>query len=174
MHVQRVAPGGARRARRILLTFPRGAPMSSLALVFEPPDDATPDELRARLRTLADLVARAPVSIAVAHDAECRFISANHALARLLHVAPDANISLAPETGDAPLYRIQRDGRDVPTSELPMQYAVAHRTQLTNDIEIVRRDGSVLYVRNDVEPLYDRDGNVRGCVSVCVDMTERK
>jgi signal transduction histidine kinase len=148
--------------------------MSSLALIFEPPDDATADELRARLRGLSDLVARAPVPIAVAHDAECRFISANHALARLLQVPPDANISLALERGGRPLYRIQRDGRDIPTSELPMQYAIAHRTHLANDIEIVRPDGSVLYVQNDVEPLYDRHGHVCGCVSVCVDMTERR
>ena len=148
--------------------------MSSLALVFEPPDDATPDELRARLRALADLVARAPVPIAVAHDAECRFISANHALSRLLATLPDSNISMAPAGGEVPAYRIQRDGADIPTSELPMQYAIAHRTHLTNDIEIVRADGSVVFVQNDVEPLYDRHGNVCGCVSVCVDLTERK
>ena len=66
--------------------------MSSLATLFEPPDDATPDELRARLRSLADLVARAPVPIAVAHDPDCRLITANDALARLLHVEPAKNI----------------------------------------------------------------------------------
>src|SRR5687768_9656325 len=148
--------------------------MSSLALVFEPPDDATPDELRARLRALADVVARAPVPIAVAHDPDCRFITANHALARLLDLPHDANISMAPAGGGLPLYRIQRDGRDIPTSELPMQYAIAHRTHLANDIEIVRADGSVLFVQNDVEPLYDRHGSICGCVSVCVDMTERR
>ena len=148
--------------------------MSSLATVFEPPADATPDELRARLRALADLVARAPVPIAVAHDADCRFISANDALARLLHLPSAANISMTPPAGESPPYRIQRNGRDVPASELPMQYAMAHRTHLANEIEIVRADGSVLYVQNDVEPLYDRDGRVCGCVSVCVDITERK
>jgi CheY-like chemotaxis protein len=148
--------------------------MSRLATLFEPPDDATPDELRARLRALADLVARAPVPIAVAHDAGCQYISANDALARLLGVPSHANISLTPPVGEEPLYRIQRDGRDIPPGELPMQYAVSHRTHVTNDIEIVRPDGRVVYVQNDVEPLYDRHGNVCGCVSVCVDMTARK
>ena len=148
--------------------------MSSLATLFEPPEDATPDELRARLRALADLVARAPVPIAVAHDPDCRFISANDALARLIGLPTDVNISLTPPAGERPLYRIQRDGRDIPASELPMQYAVTHRTHVTNDIEIVRADGSVAYVQNDVEPLYDRQGDVCGCVSVCVDMTARK
>jgi signal transduction histidine kinase/ActR/RegA family two-component response regulator len=148
--------------------------MSTLATLFEPPADATSDELRARLRALADLVARAPVPIAVAHDADCLFITANDALARLLHLPTDVNISLTPPVGERPLYRIQRQGRDLPASELPMQYAVAHRTHVTNDIEIVRADGTVAYVQNDVEPLYDRQGRVCGCVSVCVDMTARK
>src|SRR5688572_20157042 len=148
--------------------------MSSLATVFEPPADASRDELRARLRALAHLVACAPVPIAVAHDADCRFISANDALARLLHLPSAANISMTPPAGESPPYRIQRNGRDIPASELPMQYAMAHRTHLANEIEIVRADGSVLYVQNDVEPLYDRQGNVCGCVSVCVDQTERK
>ncbi len=148
--------------------------MSRLASLFEPPADASADELRTRLRALADLVARAPVPIAVAHDADCRFITANDALARLLHLPPNANISLTPPAGQRPLYRIQRHGRDLPDDELPMQYAVAHRTHVTNDIEIVRPDGTVAFVQNDVEPLYDRHGDVRGCVSVCVDMTARK
>ncbi len=148
--------------------------MSNLATLFEPPDDATPDELRARLRALADLIARAPVPIAIAHDAECQLITANDALARLLRVPPNVNISMTPRAGEQPLYRIQQYGRDMPASELPMQYAVANRTHVTNDIEIVRVDGSVLYIQNDVEPLYNRHGKVCGCVSVCVDMTERK
>jgi len=65
--------------------------MSSLATLFDPPADATPEELRARLRALADLIARAPVAIAVAHDPSCSFISANEALARLLGVLHDIN-----------------------------------------------------------------------------------
>lgn len=148
--------------------------MSSLATLFDPPADATPEELRARLRALADLIARAPVPIAVAHDPECRFISANEALARLLALPGHVNISLTPAEGQQPLYRIQRNGKDIPVGELPMQYAMAHRTHVANVIEIVRADGSVLHVQNDVEPLYDRHGVVCGSVSVCVDMTERK
>ena len=148
--------------------------MSSLATLFDPPIDATPVELRARLRSLADLIARAPVPIAVAHDSECRFISANDALARLLGVPTRTNISLAPRPGEDPPYRIQRHGRDIPVDELPMQFAMAHRTRVANEIEILRADGALVHVQNDVEPLYDRLGAVCGCVSVCVDVTERK
>jgi signal transduction histidine kinase len=148
--------------------------MSSLATLFEPPEEATAEELRARLRALAELVARAPVPIAVAHDADCRFITANDALARLLGVPSGVNISMTPRIGERALYRIQQAGRDLAATELPMQYAIAHREHVTSDIEILRADGSVLYVQNDVEPLYDGGGSVCGCVSVCVDLTERK
>ena len=141
---------------------------------FDATEDATPDELRARLRLLSGILAHAPVAIAVAHDAECRYISANDALSRLLGVPPDVNISLTPPPGEQPLYRIERQGRPIPPDELPMQYAIAHRAHVTNDIEIVRSDGSIVYVQNDVEPLYDGHGRVCGCVSVCVDITERK
>ena len=146
----------------------------NLASPFDLPEDATADELRARLTTLKKILERAPVPIAVAHDAACRYISANDALARLLGVPPDINISLSPPPGQEPPYRIERGGQPVPIPELPMQYAIAHRTHITNDIEIVRSDGTVVFVQNDVEPLYDARGNVCGCVSVCVDMTSRK
>src|SRR5678816_1187020 len=89
-------------------------------------------------------------------------------------VPEDANISLTPPVGEQPQYRIQRDGKDIPVRELPMQYAIAHRTAVSNEIDIVRTDGSVLYVQNDVEPLYDTHGEIYGCVSVCVDLTDRK
>ena len=148
--------------------------MRDLLGPFDPPANASPEELRTRLRALAALVSRAPVPIAVAHDAQCRYISANAALARLLGLDPDSNISLTPPAGEQTSYRIQRGGRDVPADELPMQYAIAHRTHVTNDIEIVRADGTVVYVQNDVEPLYDAFGDVCGCVSVCVDLTEQK
>jgi PAS domain S-box-containing protein len=141
---------------------------------FDLPEGATATELRARLKALISVLERAPVPIAVAHDAECRFISANDALARLLGVPLDENISLTPPPGEQPHYRIERDGRPIPPSELPMQYAIAHRTRVTNNIEIVRADGEVVYVQNDVEPLYDSKGAVYGCVSVCVDITERR
>src|ERR1043166_7991622 len=132
------------------------------------------DELRNRLRRLEELIARAPVPMAIAHDAQCRMISANEALAELLGVSPDANISLTPPGGQSPKYRIQIDGEDVPADKLPMQYAIANRKAIRNDLEILRADGTVRYIQDDVEPLYDSDGTVIGCVSVCVDLTEQR
>src|SRR2546423_11853842 len=132
------------------------------------------DELRNRLRRLEALIAHAPVPIAIAHDRQCRMISANEALAQLLGVSPDENISLPPPEGQTPRSRIQRAGKALPVHELPMQYSIAQRKPIRNDIEILRTDGTVRYIQNDVEPLYDADGTVVGCVSVCVDLTEQR
>ena len=148
--------------------------MTSSFSLFDPSATSNLDDLRSRVRTLEALVARAPVPIAVAHDPECKVISANAALAELLGVPHDVNISLTPPPGQQPLYRIQRGGQDIPSGDLPMQFAISHRTGVRNDIEILRADGRRLYVQNDIEPLYDAHGEVCGCVSVCVDLTEQK
>jgi signal transduction histidine kinase len=142
--------------------------------LFHPDPGADAAELRRRLEALEALIARAPVPIAVAHDRLCRFISANAALARLLGVPEGINISMTPDAGEIAPYRIQRDGRPIPPEELPMQYAIAHRVHVRNDIEILRADGDVRYVQNDVEPLFDADGEVCGCVSVVFDLTEHR
>jgi PAS domain-containing protein len=115
--------------------------VAELPIPFDPPENATQDELKGRLRAIAALLERAPVPIAVAHDAECRFITANAALSRLLGVTHGRNISLTPPPGEEPAYRIQRNGVDIPADELPMQFAIANRAHVTNDIEILRTDG---------------------------------
>ncbi|MGH9310421.1 MAG: hybrid sensor histidine kinase/response regulator [Vicinamibacterales bacterium] len=143
-------------------------------LPFDDIDNLGPEELRQRLRSLQAILEAAPVPIAIAHDPDCRFISANRALAALLHVREEVNISLTPPAGMKPPYRIQRNGEDIPPAELPMQLAIARRAFVSNDIEILRADGTMAYIQNDVEPLYDTQGRVYGCVSVCVDMTDRR
>ncbi len=143
-------------------------------LPFDAIDDLTAEELRQRLRSLRSILETAPVPIAIAHDPDCHYITANRALAELLGVPIDSNISLTPDGDRMPAYRIQRHGRDMPTRELPMQQAIARHMFVSNDIDIVRADGTVAHIQNDVEPLFDTHGQVYGCVSVCVDMTARK
>src|SRR5512132_3256497 len=130
-------------------------------------------ELRQRLHALQSLIERAPVPIAIAHDPECRVVTANRALAALLRLPFDANISLADPAHTAG-YRIQQQGQTLRPEQLPMQTAIARRMPVSNEIEIVRPDGTVIYVQNDVEPLFDTRGHIYGCVSVIVDLTERR
>src|ERR1043166_248148 len=101
---------------------------------FDALGNLSPEELRQRLHSLQAIIARAPVPIAIAHDPECRFIFANRALAALIGLPKDANISLTPPPGEQPPYRIQQNGKDMSGDELPMQYAIAHRTAMSNEI----------------------------------------
>ena len=80
---------------------------------FDALDNLSPEELRQRLQSLQAIIARAPIPIAIAHDPACRFISANAALASLLGMPAEANISLTPPPGQKEPYRVQRNGRDV-------------------------------------------------------------
>src|ERR1700741_208137 len=91
---------------------------------FDVLDNLSPEELRQRLHSLQAIIDRAPIPIAIAHDPDCRFIFANRALASLIGLPKDANISLTPPAGEQPPYRIQRDGVDIPSDQLPMQYAI--------------------------------------------------
>ena len=146
----------------------------SVPATFDDLDDLGPEELRQRINSLQAVLARAPVPIAIAHDPQCRYITANRALASLLGLALDANISMTPPGDEKPSYRIQRHGKDIPIGDLPMQYAISHRTSVSNEIEFLLAGGRRLYVQNDVEPLYDTHGDIYGCVSVVVDITDRK
>jgi signal transduction histidine kinase len=153
------------------------AEQPAVAMILSAPFDAmenlTSAELRQRLSLLRSVLDHAPVPIAIAHDADCRFVSGNRAAATLLQIPHDANLSLTPPPGDVPPYRIQRNGQDIPPDELPLQYAIAHRAHFRNEIEILRGDGTRVYVQNDVEPIYDAHGSVCGCISVFVDVTDR-
>ena len=82
--------------------------------LFYPEASADAPELRRRFEALEALITRAPVPIAIAHDPECRFISANAALSKLLGVPEGVNISMTPGPGETAPYRIQRDGQEIP------------------------------------------------------------
>ena len=142
---------------------------------FDPLDGLSREELRQRLQSLQALLAQAPVPIAIAHDPECRFISANHALSALLGVPDESNVSLTPASAEQPHYRIQRNGRD--HSARRAADAVRHRTPYVReqrDRDRPRRRHASSTCRTTCEPLFDTHGEIYGCVSVCVDLTERK
>ncbi len=132
-------------------------------------------ELRLRLEELQTVFRVAPAGIAVAHDPECRVITGNPAFAALLGLDPFATISFnEPEAAQLP-FKIMRDGKEVPVSELPMQIAARKgETVRDQELEFVFRDGRTLYTYFSASPLYDEAGRVRGSLGVVIDLTERK
>ena len=132
-------------------------------------------ELRRKVADFETLLDVIPIGIAVADDPACRSIRTNPALARMMGVPRSLNISkTGPEAGRLP-YRILRNGQEVPPGELAMQMAAATRAAVLGDEnQIVKSDGSTVHVLNFASPLFDEEGNVRGVLNACVDISERK
>ncbi|HTS63262.1 MAG TPA: ATP-binding protein [Candidatus Acidoferrales bacterium] len=123
-------------------------------------------------QTLLDV---SPIGIAVTNDLHCRSIRANRALAKILGVPQDANISKSIPQTSGSSWRMIREGRELRPEELPMQVAAASgKEQLGEEYRIVRADGSEIDILSFAAPLVDEQGMVRGAIQACVDISERK
>ena len=121
------------------------------------------------VETLIDLV---PVGIAIADDPRCDTVRVNRTFAELLQIPPQANASLT-QPGP-PGFALRRGGVDIPPAELPMHACVARGAPVDDaQIEIHRADGTARKVMIHARPLFDESNSVRGCIGVCVDLTER-
>ncbi|NJR50776.1 MAG: GAF domain-containing protein [Leptolyngbyaceae cyanobacterium CSU_1_3] len=124
------------------------------------------------LQTLLDVI---PLGIGIADDPQCRQIKVNASLSHLLGVAPTENVSKSRPDSDALPYKVFRDGRELLPSELPMQQSAMTGVTLSGvELDVVRRDGTIVSVLSEVAPLFDQNGKTRGCVGAFVDITDRK
>jgi PAS domain S-box-containing protein len=109
------------------------------------------------LQTIMDVI---PIGLSVGHDPRCEAITVNPTFAEL--------------TGRQP-YRVYRDGRELPATELPMQVAAARGVKITGfECEVRMDDGRAIHLLVNAAPLLDADGRVRGCIAAHIDITERK
>ena len=121
------------------------------------------------VETLIDLV---PVGIAIADDPRCDTVRVNRTFAELLQIPPQANASIT-QPGP-PGFALRRGGVDIPPAELPMHACVASGAPIDDaQIEIHRPDGTARKVMIHARPLFDESNSVRGCIGVCVDLTDR-
>jgi PAS domain S-box-containing protein len=116
-----------------------------------------------------------PIGIGIADDPECRHIRVNRAFAAQLGIEPNQNASMSAPEGERPQFRLERDGRVIPTDELPMQYATAHGVEVHNaEIDVVHPDGRRVTLYEWAVPLFDESGAVRGAIGVFMDISERR
>jgi PAS domain S-box-containing protein len=111
-----------------------------------------------RTADLQAILDAAPIPIWIAHDAQCRHISANAIGDRLL-------------SGRAP-YRICAKGRELRQDESPLRRAAATGQAIDNqEVELLREDGSAISLLLSAAPLFDAEGRVRGAVAAGSDVT---
>lgn len=125
------------------------------------------------LQTLLDMI---PIGIGIAKDPECQTIKMNPAFAKLLGMQPHENGSLTAPVEEKPTqFKVFREGRELSAKELPMQYSAAHGVEILDcEVDVVHEDGTVINLLEYVTPLFDEDGETRGCIGAFLDITERK
>ncbi len=125
-------------------------------------------DLRSAGEELAAVVRQAPIPIFVAHDAQCRRITANPAALALVGETGDSNIANRVDI----VYR--RYGKALSADELPMRKAIAG-AELVREPELeLQLPGRSVFVVGNAMPLFDSEGRVRGAIAAFADITERR
>jgi signal transduction histidine kinase len=132
-------------------------------------------ELQRRAEELQTILDILPIGVAIAHDPQCRRITHNPYMSELLNVPAWANASLTAPQDERPTnFTNYRDGKEVPTSELPMQIASTGAEVRDLELDLFcegQEPRTMLYY---ARPLLDEHGQVRGSVGACLDITARK
>ncbi|MFO0877449.1 MAG: PAS domain S-box protein [Gemmataceae bacterium] len=134
------------------------------------------EELGRRVEEVETLMEFFPIAVIRAEDAECRRVTGNPAAHKLLRVQAGNNLSKTP-TADLPppAYRTLQNGQEVPPERLPMQYACRHGVEVRDtEFQILFEDGDSRHIYCYATPLFDRGGQVRGCVFAALDITGLK
>ena len=131
------------------------------------------EELRRRVEELQKIMDFAPVALFVAHDPECRAVTANRAANDMLELPPDANSPSAPG-GPTPPCPFYRDGVEVPIHELPLQTAARGVEVRNSELEVRLPSGRRRLLWGHATPLRDAGGRVRGAIAAVQDVTEAR
>jgi PAS domain S-box-containing protein len=133
-------------------------------------------QLEQRVAELETIMQVLPVGVAVAHDPECRIVTANQTLSELLGGMPGDNISKSFDCAGATLYELYQDGRVLASENMPIQRSIATGKPIAiTEMEVRRNaDGKITQVIGSASPLFDGEGNVRGAVGAFFDVSGRK
>ena len=133
-------------------------------------------EQRERLRAqeLETLLDTLPIPVLIAHDPDCKRVTANHSGQEFLGVGPDTNISANSPSGVPKRLRFFRNEMEIGPDELPIQIAAATATPVHNvATKLVLEDGTERYELGNAAPLFDSTGKVSGAIFASTDITSR-
>ncbi|HEX7705628.1 MAG TPA: response regulator, partial [Thermoanaerobaculia bacterium] len=128
--------------------------------------------LKSKVQELETIIDTLPIGLAIANDPECRQVRRNAAMAAL--TGTDGGRDSSPHGNELPHFVMRSGGVDVPANDLPLRRAARGEVIRDQEHEIVRADGSSVFVYGHASPLYDADGQLSGSVAAFMDLTERK
>ncbi|WP_306535105.1 PAS domain S-box protein [Geobacter sp.] len=129
-------------------------------------------ELEQRVAESQLILDTSPIGLAITNDPEGAIIRGNPALEKLLGVPGGGELSK--NAFNSARYRVLKDGKELPPSELPMQQAVRGEPVVGETLDIVREDGTRLNLYCSAATVRDKEGRPCGAVGAFMDITERK
>lgn len=128
-----------------------------------------------RAEELTALTETTPAAIWIAHDPECRTITANRMAHELMQTSSVTSATNVVSLGAATFpFKQCRKGQEIAPHDLPMRKAIRTRQAVVDEIEFVYADGTVRYIYGKAVPLYGQDGKVRGAIAGFTDITALK
>ncbi|ERT09390.1 sensory box protein [Lyngbya aestuarii BL J] len=130
---------------------------------------------KARAEELETLMEAVPAAIWIAHDRHCHQMSANLTAYELMRMSPgEITTATSPDGKNYLPFKQQRNGKEIPPHELPMQRAGRTGEEVEGELEFVFDSGDVRYIYGKAVPLRNDQGKVRGVIGAFLDVTERK
>ncbi|MFQ4144572.1 PAS domain S-box protein [Chlorogloeopsis sp. ULAP02] len=130
---------------------------------------------KARAEELETFMETVPAAVWIASDPQCHHMTANLAAYKLMRLPPSSVITATPAGGEYPFkFKIQKNGQDIPVTELPMQQAARTGEEIEGEFEFVFSQDDVRSIYGKAVPLRDDSGAVRGAIGAFIDVTERK
>jgi len=130
----------------------------------------SPGRTASQLEALMESV---PALVFVAHDSECRVVTANPLGLELLRLSAGNVSKSADDPSRAAHFRYLRGGVEVPPDQLPNQVAARGTILRGAELDVVFDDGAVRRIYGNAYPIRDQDGTVRGSIAAFVDITAR-
>ena len=130
---------------------------------------------RARSVELAAVLDAVPVAVYISHDPQVLQITGNRLSHEWLRIPAGTNLSKSAPKGERPeMFKLFKDGVEIPPAEMPSQRAAAGIEINDYELDIVSADGEIRHVLGNARPLSDEQGNPRGSISAFIDITGRK
>lgn len=132
---------------------------------------------RQRAEELEKLMDIIPAAVWVSRDPQCENITGNQFANSFYEVGWGENVSAGPAKGGLQdnTRRFFKDGKALAANELPMQEAVAKNIEIRNsELDVLLPSDRKITILGNAKPLLDSIGNVRGCLAVFMDISERK
>jgi PAS domain S-box-containing protein len=131
------------------------------------------NELGQRVTELETIMQVLPIGVSVAYDPECRVITRNTALNRMLGIEPGESAEKRDSPHKLPC-ELYKDGRRLASEEFPIQQAAEGKKVQSTELELRDESGEATQVLVSASPLFSVTGSIRGAVAAVVDITERK